>query len=404
MRKGDKEMKVWSAIAVLAIIGLIFVGEVSAYYTSTDVLSSVPPPTLIAPGTSSSPGPTINTLTPTFQWSSVSSADYYGLYIRNMDTGVLIFDSEEDYGPLYGTSFDLPSGILEEGTHYRWNMRSHSSAGWGSTFSSHLYFQTYTPVNAPPELSNGYVTPDSGDTSTPFDYYVTYKDQDGDAPTTKYVYINGLPHEMLICEASSPSYPEKIRVLRHETGQIDEVDFDYYVKNVLPNEWIASWDMEALKAGAMAVKTYAWYWTIHQKYPGQGYDVRDDTWDQVYNPASSHSRTDQAVEDTWNWVMMKNGEVFQAQYDSGIQGSPDPLYPGRMSQWGTQYWAEGVKDWQWICHYYYDPIALASGSYVTGATFKYSTTLSAGSHNYYFYFDDGHGHPVRLPFRNIFGT
>jgi hypothetical protein len=36
--------------------------------------------------------------------------------------------------------------------------------------------------NQPPILSNGYVDPPSGDTSTVFNYYVTYKDPDGDAP------------------------------------------------------------------------------------------------------------------------------------------------------------------------------------------------------------------------------
>ena len=43
-----------------------------------------------------------------------------------------------------------------------------------------------------------------------------------------------------------------------------------------------------------------------------------------------------------------------------------------------------------------------SGSYTTGATFKYSTTLSAESHNYYFYFDDGHDHGTRFPASETF--
>ena len=50
--------------------------------------------------------------------------------------------------------------------------------------------------NQPPTLLSGYVTPSSGDTSTTFNYYVTYKDSDGDAPTTKYVYVVGSPHTM----------------------------------------------------------------------------------------------------------------------------------------------------------------------------------------------------------------
>ena len=50
--------------------------------------------------------------------------------------------------------------------------------------------------NQPPTLSSGNVTPSSGDTTTIFNYYVTYTDSDGDAPTAKYVYIDGSSHTM----------------------------------------------------------------------------------------------------------------------------------------------------------------------------------------------------------------
>ncbi len=147
--------------------------------------------------------------------------------------------------------------------------------------------------------------------------------------------------------------PTSIRVLRTATGTIDTVDFETYVENVLPNEWYASWDQDALRAGALAVKEYAWYWTNHAKYPGMGYDVKDSTADQVYVPGSAAASTNQAVTDTWSLAMLQNGSIFQPQYDSGTQGSPDPLYPGRMSQWGTEYWAVQGKDYQWIGDYYY---------------------------------------------------
>jgi len=43
-------------------------------------------------------------------------------------------------------------------------------------------------------------------------------------------------------------------------------------------------------------------------------------------------------------------------------------------------------------------MAKISGDYVSGAVFRYSTTLSAGTHNFYFYFEDAvHGHTKRLP-------
>jgi len=122
-----------------------------------------PPPILISPGTPSEPGEVIDTLTPTFYWESVSSADYYGLYISQSPYGPgnLVFDSEVDYGPLYGTSFTLPSGFLVEGEKYRWNMRSHSSStGWGDSFSSRLYFTTGCSLPPPPT----HVSPSNGAT------------------------------------------------------------------------------------------------------------------------------------------------------------------------------------------------------------------------------------------------
>jgi len=107
-------------------------------------------PTLLSPGTLSDPGPTISSTTPEFTWTDGLGADYYGLYIRDLDADVLVFDSEIDYGPLHGTSFALPSGILQDAGRYRWNMRAHCSSGW-TDFSERLYFRV--EVSAQPALS-----------------------------------------------------------------------------------------------------------------------------------------------------------------------------------------------------------------------------------------------------------
>jgi hypothetical protein len=40
-------------------------------------------------------------------------------------------------------------------------------------------------------------------------------------------------------------------------------DFKTYVKDVLPNEWLADWQPAAYQAGALAVKTYGWYYVNH---------------------------------------------------------------------------------------------------------------------------------------------
>jgi GH25 family lysozyme M1 (1,4-beta-N-acetylmuramidase) len=89
-------------------------------------------PTLTSPGTSSKPGEEIETLTPTFRWQAVSSADQYGLYISKdpYGSGNIVYENEAISGS--STSLPLPSGYLQDGVKYRWNMRAHNSAGWSS--------------------------------------------------------------------------------------------------------------------------------------------------------------------------------------------------------------------------------------------------------------------------------
>lgn len=164
-------------------------------------------------------------------------------------------------------------------------------------------------------------------------------------------------------QATSASYiPSTIRVYRVNLGRVDVVDFNFYCKHVLPSEWIGSWPAESLKAGAMGVKTYAWYWISQGgKWPSLGADVKDTTADQVYDPNYSYYATDQAVDDTWSYRMTRNGMLFQSHYCAGTYDPGYyPGYEGWMTQWGTKYWADQGKDWQWMLHYYYDPYGAIS--------------------------------------------
>jgi peptidoglycan hydrolase-like amidase len=132
--------------------------------------------------------------------------------------------------------------------------------------------------------------------------------------------------------------PSTINVYRVALGRIDTVEFKAYVKNVLPNEWISSWEPAALQAGALAVKTYAWHWVNYEKYPGQCYSVRDDSLDQVYIPGSEQVRTSAAVDNTWRTVMTQNNTIFEAHHAQGDgnacgQGSAGGT---SLSQYGSQ--------------------------------------------------------------------
>jgi len=108
---------------------------------STYQVSAPSPPTPVSPGFSSEPGQVIDNLIPTFQWTGVSGADLYGLYISQSPYGQsnIIYTNESISGS--STSFQIPSGYLQDGIAYRWNMTAHNSAGWGGV-SGRLFFKT----------------------------------------------------------------------------------------------------------------------------------------------------------------------------------------------------------------------------------------------------------------------
>lgn len=143
--------------------------------------------------------------------------------------------------------------------------------------------------------------------------------------------------------------PKTIKVYRTKLGRVDTVDFKTYVKNVLPREWIPSWDPKSLDAGAMAAKTFAWYEVLHHKsstysHNGVCYDVKDTVADQVYVPGSADARTSAAVDRTWSTYMHRGGQIFLAQfcanmncYDLSTRDTCGEAVNGtRLSQWGSQ--------------------------------------------------------------------
>ncbi len=177
--------------------------------------------------------------------------------------------------------------------------------------------------------------------------------------------------------ASTPIYysqsvpPPYIRIAIRQNGtnglpsssgsvlKTDYVDFDYYVKHVLPVEWyypVIS-QTEALKAGAMAIRNYGWYWVnAGGKYATQyGADCDNSTNCQVYIPNyTTVNATDNAVDTVAATGWYQNGSIAQPQYRAGTKGSPSSCGTNCMTQYGSQYWAQQGKAYQWILTHYYN--------------------------------------------------
>jgi peptidoglycan hydrolase-like amidase len=163
-------------------------------------------------------------------------------------------------------------------------------------------------------------------------------------------------------DGTNSKAPTTILVYRVGAGRVDRVNFKTYVKNVLPNEWVPSWPNASLDAGAVAVKSYGWYWALHstRKTPGgQCYDVRDDTGDQVYKPSSAQSSTSAAVDRTWSTRMTRSGNILAAHYCATTTACGGWVDGNWLSQYGSRDLANAGQDYKAILRHYYRDITLS---------------------------------------------
>lgn len=125
---------------------------------------------------------------------------------------------------------------------------------------------------------------------------------------------------------------------------IQEMDFeDDYLKGIA--EMPTSWHIEALKAQAIAARSYAIALVQSGKNSAHGFDIADDTCDQAYNwnkkdkPENAPWR--QAVDLTKHQVIRYNGSIIPAYYHStagGFTRSSEDVWGGNRA------WAQGIAD------------------------------------------------------------
>ena len=192
--------------------------------------------------------------------------------------------------------------------------------------------------------------------------------------------------------SGAPTLPSSIRVGRDcststSCTTVEVSALEDYTKHVLPNEWIASWLAESLKAGSVAVRSVGVWYTVHPK--ASSFDVCDTTACQVYDPDNSSSSTDAATDATAKNVLVQSGTdtVAKAEYaaennhhspcDDGQTGdgaswpcADDSVCRGQtldghgrgMCQRGSQRWAQGSKDMDWILTHYYPNFDKVTGN------------------------------------------
>ena len=145
--------------------GISSISSTRYFQTQTAPVATKPaPPILLSPGTEESPGGFITPL-PTMAWQAVPGATGYGLYIKDIGSGNIIYENESI--PANTTSLPIPAGKLKPGVKYRWNMRAKNALGFGE-YSIRFHFQVSAGAPAlelwgAPEI-NPFNVPKSGTT------------------------------------------------------------------------------------------------------------------------------------------------------------------------------------------------------------------------------------------------
>lgn len=117
------------------------------------------------------------------------------------------------------------------------------------------------------------------------------------------------------------SYRGLMRVLVRDGKLIcvNVIQIEEYLWGVVPAEVPSNWPVEAIRAQAVAARTYAL--RVLMQYPDRPFDVYSTVLDQVYNGASGETTsTTSACNDTWGIVCTYDGLPIIAYYHAASGG------------------------------------------------------------------------------------
>ncbi|MHA1347894.1 MAG: fibronectin type III domain-containing protein, partial [Candidatus Heimdallarchaeaceae archaeon] len=131
-------------------------------------------------------------------WDEVANATSYNIYRSNSINGTYSYID-------WAVSNSYTDSGLFAGTTYYYKISAINAYG-ESPLSDYALATTESSNgvdNQAPQVSNGEVSPTSGDTSTDFTYSVYYYDADGDSPAISYVNIDGTDYSMSLSSGYS---------------------------------------------------------------------------------------------------------------------------------------------------------------------------------------------------------
>ncbi|UCH89265.1 MAG: winged helix-turn-helix transcriptional regulator, partial [Thermoplasmata archaeon] len=263
------------------------------------------------------------------------------VYVNGSDHKMSYVSGSNVTGARYSNFTTLPSGnyqfyfmFSDQSKVYRYPV--------AGNFSGPAVSKKDTPLNYPPELWNGTVTPDQGTNESIYTYRVSYKDKNGDWPSVAQVWINETP-----CTMSSVGG-------NYLTGMVYEYN-------------------TSLPAG-----THSYYFYFQDSNNSVG---RLPTLGAYIGPKVLPAPNEPPV--------LANGSVSPAGGNTSVLFTYSIIYKDAEQD-------IPIEKNVYIDGYPFTMILSTSSSPLSGWEYKYSTYLGAGNHNYYFVFNDSRN-TVRHP-------
>jgi stage II sporulation protein D len=161
------------------------------------------------------------------------------------------------------------------------------------------------------------------------------------------------------------TYRGAIRVKRFQSSDltvINYIDLEEYLYGVIPKEMPVEWNLEALKAQAIAARNFA---VMHLgDYETLGFDLTDDINSQVYGGVEGENiRSNQAVDETKGLLLKYNDIVAATYYHSNSGGQTESVENVWQSEIPylkgvSDEYSENVKNSSWEKTYTLSQISL----------------------------------------------
>lgn len=118
-----------------------------------------------------------------------------------------------------------------------------------------------------------------------------------------------------------------------QSAGILKLPMETYLAGVIGHEMSPRWPLEALKAQAVAARSYALYRMIESRNDGKPYDVYDSQADQVYKSAGAyHDHLKGIVDQTRGQVLWKDGRIVEAFFSSTCGGQTETAWGAGLAK------------------------------------------------------------------------